>query len=303
MRPLPRSLALSGLLAIGVVACDLGFEEPPPDAYLPDDDDSNADDDDDDAIDDDDGAGSDRQAEGVLVEIRETAGDRWVGELSFHDDDGEAFEEFRAGDLDPLPGASLHPVLIPTGAPECVVLSSDDRARPLPAADPVGGVSLWVSSTGTDRTLESGAGAYAGEGEGAVEAGASWDVEVKGGGGWPSGALEADLESRPFLADILPGEGLLGSLAEIHFSWSNPLPGGVEILLRRSTGGDDWIAVRCTSADDTGELRVRADALAPATGPVHVWATRGDWTARPADGDAARLDLGVVRTLHYELTL
>ncbi len=301
MRPLPRSWIVATAVAAGLVACDLGFEDPPPDAYLPDDDDSSGDDDDD-VTDDDDGAGGDRHAVGALVEVREGAGDRWFGELTFHDDEGEPYAEFADAESRPLPGATLHPATLPTGAPECEVLSSDAPPPDLPAGDPVGGIATWVSSEGTEHTLESGAGRYFGEGEGVVATGSSWDVEVKGGAGWPSGGLKADLQSPPFIEDILPGAGLLGSLSEIAFTWSNPTAGHVELVLLRSTGGDDWIAVRCTGAD-AGELRVRADALAPATGPVLVWASRADWTDRTADAEDARLDLGVVRTLHYELSL
>lgn len=284
-------------LILLLLGCGLEPTEPAPTAYLPEDDDDSAS-----TNDDDDAGPAPRHVEGVLVEIRETGGERWAGALSFHPDDGEEFATFGLEDLTPLPGVQLSET--PPSIPECTVLSSDTSPPRLPPSDPVGGEVTWSSSVGGDRTLLEDRGVYAGAGnDDASEPAPSWDVDVKGGADWPSGGLNADLQSPPFLDGILPGEGTLGSLDEVHFSWTSPPdPGGVELLLWRSTTGDEWTAVRCVG-EDVGELRVRADNLAAATGPIHVWASHADWTNREGSSNEARLDLGVVRTVHYEMRL
>jgi hypothetical protein len=299
--PVSRIGPLVVLLA-GATGCGLGFDEAPVDAYLPDDDSAGDDDSDDDDI-----APDPRGATGTLLEIREGETERWIAAFSFHDDVGAPFAEYRYSGAIPIPGISLHPELRPKSPPECVLTDSAAIVPGLPGSAPVGGVvTLQSGGEAPSRPLEQDdRGLYAGSGEGPLPAAGAWDLALKGGGGWPSGSLGADLRSPGFILDILPRAGALGSLDEIHFRWTQGVAGeAVELLLVRFDGidPDGWIAVRCTG-DDVGEMRVRASALAPAGGPVHVWASRAHWAARVSSGDDARLDVAVVRTLHYEMTL
>ena len=294
-------------LLLAVAGCELGFGDAPMDAFLPDDDDSSRDgaDDDDSSSDDDDAVEIPRRVVGVHAEVRDTAGESWWSEVTFRTDPGGVFEEYGRRDAGPVPGISLHPELLVATETECVLLSSTEPPDSLQQTDEVGGLSTWSSPPEASRTLQIEQGLYAGAGEGPLPDSAVWDLEIKGGNDWGAGALGLALASPAFVEGILPSAGTLGSIDEVHFTWT---PGdsedGIELLLVRFDGIDPsaWKAVRCSGLD-VGEVRVRAGPLAVGAGPIVVYASRADWAVGAAEDGAPRTDLGFVRSLRYELQL